>query len=231
MKPFLQNSPEMVVSKAMLNSPLELPNVPAPILTGVNTTTMTLPIRPFPSIHIAGVKPVHPKSMPQSLPVLPTVAAPTRPGLHPTPIVSPINPIPLVPPAHAVVIHAATGALPPVKLPLVNVAVSEHLHPATGPNPLLRFRPRPDGPEHGERRRGAGDGGGFEADRERREVKREGDVEGEEKRRGERDGGEEVKEEGARDEEVEVEKRKGKEEDGTASLEAAEDAEGGATGG
>ena len=54
----------MVVSKAMLNAPLELPDVPAPIIARVNPTPMTLSTQPLPGINIPGVEPVHPEPVP-----------------------------------------------------------------------------------------------------------------------------------------------------------------------
>lgn len=56
--------PKMVVTQSMFDTPLELPNIAAPILTSMNSTAMALPIRPLPSIDIPCVESVNPNSMP-----------------------------------------------------------------------------------------------------------------------------------------------------------------------
>lgn len=84
----------------------------------------------------------------------------------------------------------------------------KYLHPAPRRcRALLRLLPRPDRPEHRQRRRGTGGRilGRLEANRAERQ--RESEVKREHERGGERDGGEEVEEERARDEEVEIEER------------------------
>lgn len=98
-------SPEMVVAKAMLDAPLELPNIPTPILTSMHSTPMALPIGPFPRINIPCIKPVHPETVPEPLPIVPAIPAPPGPRLYPIPIILPIHPIPLVPPTHVIVVH------------------------------------------------------------------------------------------------------------------------------
>lgn len=219
------------MTKAMLNTPFELPNVPTPILARVNPIPMALTIRPLSGVDIPGVKPIHAKPVPQALAVTPTVATPTCPSLNPIAIILAIDPIPLVPPTPTIIIHPTPRTLPSVKLPLVNVAVSEHLHPAPRRHALLRLRPRPDRPEHRQRGRGARHHRRRRLQPDGAEREREGEVEREHERGGERDGGEKVKEEGPRDEEVEVERRDGEEEQRALPPHAPQRAERGALGG
>ena len=142
--------PKMVVSKAMLNAPLELPHVPAPILARVHPTAMALATCPLPGINIAGVKPVDPEPVAKPLAVLPPVPTPPGPRLHPKAIVLPLYPVPLIPPTHAVVVNPAPTTLPSPELPLVNVAVRIRNHGE------LKLGLGGPGPEHGELERGPG---------------------------------------------------------------------------
>jgi len=181
----------------MLNAPLELPHVPAPILARVHPTAMALPTSPLSGINIAGVKPIDPKPVAEPLVVLPPVPTPLGPRLHPKAIVLPIHPIPLIPSTHAVVVNPTPTTLSSPELPLVNVAVRIRNH---GELKLGQGRP---GPEHGELESRPGLGLEKEAeggDSGQGEVEREEERGGEEKRR------QEIEEEGVRrvgDEEVE----------------------------
>lgn len=121
------STPEMVVAKAMLDAPLELSDISAAVLTGVNAIPMALAIGPLPGIHIPSVEPVHAIAMPEPLSVLAPVSASPSPGLDTKAVVFAVDPVPLVPPAHVVVVDAATGAAAAVELALVDVAVAVHL--------------------------------------------------------------------------------------------------------
>jgi hypothetical protein len=140
----LQKLPEMVVTKAMLDAPLEFPYISTPILTCMNATPMTLPIRPFPSINIPSVKPIHPKTMPKSLPILPAVPASSCPGLYTIAIIFLIHPIPLKPTTHIIVVHSAPGTLALVKLTLIHVPVAVNLNPTPRNPSFLGFLPGPN---------------------------------------------------------------------------------------
>jgi hypothetical protein len=117
----------MVVAETMFDAPLELPDVPAAILTGVHTVPMALAIGPLSRIYIPGVEPVHAVPVPEPLPVLASVTAAPRPGLNAKAVILAVDPIPLVPSAHVIVVDAAARAAAAVELALIDVAVAVHL--------------------------------------------------------------------------------------------------------
>lgn len=129
----------MVVTHSMLDTPLELPNIAAPILASMNSTAMALAIRPLPSIDIPCVESVNPNPIPQSLSVLATVPTPFRPCLYSITIIFLINPIAFIPSTHMVVINPTTRAPPFMKFPLVNIPITVNSHPRTRHQPFLRL--------------------------------------------------------------------------------------------
>ncbi|MQL87367.1 hypothetical protein Taro_019910 [Colocasia esculenta] len=149
--------PEMVEPMAVLHPPLEFPDISAPILAGVNTAPMALPVRPLSRIHVPCVEPVYAESVPEALPVLPPVPASPRPSLHAVAVVFVIDPVPFVPPTHVIVVHPAPRAPAPVELTLVHITVAVHLNPRPRGRALLRlgFHIGADGPENGRRRTAA----------------------------------------------------------------------------
>lgn len=161
----------MVVTKAMLDTPLEFPYISTPILASMNSTPMTLPIRPFPGINIPSIKPIHPETMPKPLPILPAVPAPSSPSLYTIPIILLIHPIPLIPPTHIIVINPAPRTLPLMKLTLIHIPIAVNLHPTPRNASLLLLLPRTNRPEHRQRRPGQCSGG-FQLNRERPRQKK-----------------------------------------------------------
>lgn len=190
--------PEVVVAKAVLDAPLEFSNVPTAVFACVNSTTVTLSIRPLSGVNVARVEPINPITMPKTLSVLAPVTAASGPRLYTIAVVLAIDPIALVPTAHVIVIDAASRALALVELPLVDVTVAVDLDPAAGVSSFLRLGSRPDGPEDRQRRPGESRCGG-ELDGERpseeqangREA-RESEIEREKESGGESKSGDEI---------------------------------------
>lgn len=123
--------PEVVMSKAMLNSPLEFTYIPAPILTSMNSTAMTLSIRPFPSIYITCKEPINPKSMPKTLPVLAPISASPCPSFNPIAIILAINPIPFKPATQIIVINSTSTRFSLMKLAFIDIPITISLNITT----------------------------------------------------------------------------------------------------
>lgn len=157
------------MAKTMLDTPLELPNISTSILAGMNATSMALPTRPLSGVDVAGIEPVDPISMPETLPVLAAIPAPLRPCLHPITIILLIDPIALISPTHVIVIHAASRALSMVEFAFIDVPIAVDTYPGAGIRPLLRLGLGADGPKDGQGEaagEGGGGGGGEETERE-----------------------------------------------------------------
>ncbi|MFS7942214.1 hypothetical protein Hanom_Chr06g00485641 [Helianthus anomalus] len=124
----LKNSPEMIVAKPVFDTAFEFASILTTIFTSMNTIPMTLPLKPFTSIHIPSVKLINTITTPQPLPILPPISATFRPRLNAIPVILLVNPITLIPPIQIIVIHPTSRTLPFIKLTLINIPIAVHLH-------------------------------------------------------------------------------------------------------
>lgn len=123
----------------MLESPLELANIPAPIPGGLLPITMAPPIQPFSFIEIAEVRPINTKTMAESLLKLPLVSASLIPSFHPMPVPFRINPLPFIFSTPVVVVNPTAATLSPPELALVDVTVV--IRPDGEPGPAISADP------------------------------------------------------------------------------------------
>lgn len=132
----------------MLDTPLELPNIPAPVLTRKYSTPMALPIRPLSSINITSEESINPNPMPYPLPILSTIPASSCPSLHTITIILLIYPITFIPPTHMIVINPTSWTLSSIKFTLINILITINLHPRPRIWPFLQFWLRPNWPKN-----------------------------------------------------------------------------------